>query len=68
MELVDRAGMRNCDLNAGLKYGGGQHEDQQKDEDDVDERGDVNLGKRGLGAGSATALFYTLLTPRNQTR
>ena len=49
-ELVDGAGLRDGHLDAGLKDGRGEHEDEQKHEDDVDQRRDVDLGERGLGA------------------
>ena len=52
-QLVDRACLRNGDFNAGLKHRRGEHEDEQEDEDDVDQRGDVDLGECSLGAGVA---------------
>ena len=51
-ELGDGFGVRDSDVDAGLEDGRGEHEDEQKDEDDVDERGDVDLGERGLGVGA----------------
>ena len=49
-ELIDGTGFGDGDFDAGLKDGGGKHEDEEQDENDVDERGDVDLGEGGLGA------------------
>ena len=49
-ELIDGAGFGDGDFDAGLEDGRGEHEDEQKDEDDVDQRSDVDLGQCGLGA------------------
>ena len=38
----------DVDLDAGLQNGGGDHEDDQEDEDDVDERNHVDVGEGGL--------------------
>ena len=48
-ELIDGAGLGDGHLDAGLKHGRGEHEDEQKHENHVDERRDVDLGERGLG-------------------
>ncbi len=50
VSLVDGAGLRDGDVDAGLQDGRGEHEDEQQHEDDVDQRRDVDLGERGLGA------------------
>jgi hypothetical protein len=49
-ELIDGAGLGDRDFDAGLKHRCGEHEDEQKHKDDVDQRSDVDLGERGLGA------------------
>ena len=49
-ELIDGAGVRDGDFDAGLQHRRGEHEDEQQHEDDVDQRRDVDLGQRGLGA------------------
>ena len=50
-DLVDGAGLRNGDFDAGLQHGRGDHEDEQKHEHDVDQRRDVDVGERGSGCG-----------------
>ena len=47
-ELIDGAGFGDRDLDAGLQHRRGEHEDEQKDEHDVDQRRDVDLGECGL--------------------
>jgi hypothetical protein len=49
-ELIDGARLRDRYFDAGLEDGRGEHEDEQKHEDDVDQRRDVDLGQCGLGA------------------
>jgi hypothetical protein len=47
-DFLDGMGFGDVELDAGLQDGGGDHEDDQKDEDDVDERDHVDLGEGGL--------------------
>jgi hypothetical protein len=47
-EFLDGVGFGNVDLDAGLKDGCGDHEDNQEDEDHVDERNHVDFGEGGL--------------------
>ncbi len=54
-ELIDGTRFGDRDLDTGLQDGCGEHEDEQQHEDDVDQRSDVDLGERGLGAGLTTA-------------
>src|SRR5581483_9344881 len=49
-DFFHRPGMRNVNLDAGLQHRSGDHENNQQDEDDVDERGDVDVGERRLRA------------------
>ena len=49
-ELVDGAGLRHGDFDAGLQHRRGEHEDEQQHQHDVDQRRDVDVGERGLGA------------------
>ena len=46
------------DLDAGLQHRRGEHEDEQQHEHDVDQRSDVDLGQRGLGADLAAAAWW----------
>src|ERR1700733_12245367 len=48
--LFDGARVRNVDFDAGLKHGRGHHENNEENENDIDERRDVDVGQRGLGA------------------
>ncbi len=47
-ELIDGARLWNGYFDAGLKHRRGEHEDEQKHENDVDQRRDVDLGKSSL--------------------
>ena len=49
-ELIDGACLGDRHLNARLQHRRGEHEDEQKHKDDVDQRSDVDLGQCGLGA------------------
>ena len=51
-ELVDRARLGDGDLDAGLQHRRGEHEDEQQHQHHVDQRRDVDLGERGLGASA----------------
>ena len=48
-ELIDGARLGDRDLDSGLENRCSEHEDEQKHKNDVDQRRDVDLGKRGLG-------------------
>ena len=50
VSCVDRAGVRDGDLNAGLQHRRGEHEDEQQHQHHVDQRRDVDVGQRGLGS------------------
>ena len=47
-DFMHALGLRNIDFDAGLEDGGGDHEDDQQDEHDVDERDHVDLGQGRL--------------------
>jgi hypothetical protein len=51
-ELVDLPGLRNSDLDATLEDGGGDHEDEEQDQHDIDKRRDVDVRHGGLGFAS----------------
>jgi hypothetical protein len=47
-DFLDGVGFGDIDFNAGLKNGSGNHEDDEKDEDDIDKGDHIDVGKRGL--------------------
>jgi len=47
-EGLDRFRFGDVDFDAGLEDGSGDHEDDEKNEDDIDERDHVDVGKGGL--------------------
>jgi len=49
-DLVDGTGLRNRNVDTGLQDWCGQHEDEEKHQDDVDEGSDVDLGECSLRA------------------
>ena len=48
-ELRDEAGVGNGDLDAALQNRGGEHEDEEQNQDHVDQRRDVDVGHGGGG-------------------
>jgi len=48
-DFLDGVSFGDVDVDAGLKNGCGDHEDDEEDEDDIDERNHVDVGERGLG-------------------
>lgn len=48
-DFLDGVGLGDIDFDAGLEDGGGDHEDDEENEDDIDERNHVDVGERGLG-------------------
>jgi hypothetical protein len=49
IDFFDGVSFGDVDFDAGLQDGRGDHEDDQKDEDHVDERDHVDFGEGGLG-------------------
>src|ERR1700674_2579802 len=49
-DLLHGARLGNADLNPRLQHRRGHHEDDQKHQNDVDQRRDVDVGERSLGA------------------
>src|SRR3984893_872942 len=47
--FFDRAGVRDVYFDSGLQYRRGHHENDEQHEDDIHQRRDVDVGKRGLG-------------------
>jgi len=47
-DFLDSVGFGDVDFDAGLEDGGGDHEDNQENENNVDERHHVDVGERGL--------------------
>src|SRR5580658_1715546 len=48
--LFDRARVGNVDFDSRLQHGRGDHENDEQHEDDIDQRSDVDVGKRALRA------------------
>ena len=48
-DFLDRVRFGDVDVNAGLQDRGGDHEDDEKNEDDIDERHHVDVGEGCLG-------------------
>src|SRR3981189_1422441 len=51
--LFDRASVGHVDFDSGLQYRRGHHENNKQHEDDINQRRDVDVGKRALGASVA---------------
>src|ERR1700724_1044512 len=51
--FFDGAGVRDVDFDSGLQYRSGHHENDEQHEDDIHQRRDVDVRKRGLGASVA---------------
>ena len=47
-ELINGTRLGDCHFDAGLKHRCGEHEDEQKHENDIDQWSDVDLGECGL--------------------
>jgi hypothetical protein len=47
-DFLDGVGFGNVDLDAGLENGGGDHKDDEENENDIDEGDHVDVGERGL--------------------
>ena len=48
INFLDRVGLWDVNFDAGLQNGGGDHENDEEHEDNVDERDHVDLGERAL--------------------
>src|SRR6266852_1040359 len=49
-DLFDGARVGDVDFDSGLQYRRGHHENNEQHEDDIHQRRDVDVSKRGLGA------------------
>jgi len=65
-DFLDSVGFGDVDFDAGLEDGSSNHEDDEKDEDDIDERDHVDVGKRGLsGFGKCRHGDFSGILPKD---